>query len=147
MNRTARMMLFANQSNRSRHSGREYDYAQNDGRYRPEEHVMEAHKAYPEHIGETKAREWVMHMKNSDGTQGTHFSPETAEPLRAAHCPDCDKWDFFAAINMIYSDYGAVIKKFGVDKPEVYACLAKAFLEDEDAGKHKLRKYIDAMQG
>lgn len=100
---------------------------------------------YPAHIGETDAREWVMKMKNADGSQGAHFTPEAAEQLRASHCPDCERWDFFAAVNMIYSDYGAAMKKFGMDKPEIYACLAKAFLCDEDAKEGKMTRYVESI--
>lgn len=39
---------------------------------------------------------------------------------------------FCLAMNMMYSDYCGVAKKFGFDRPEVYADLAKAFLDDKD---------------
>lgn len=94
-----------------------------------------------------KAKEWVMQMKNSDGTKGEHFKPEHVEQLRVAHCPDCDKIEFWAAMNMMYSDYCEVAKKMNVDKPEFYACMAKAFLKDEDAGEGKLAKYMQYVAG
>lgn len=103
----------------------------------------EPQKSYPEHITEGEARDWVMKMQNSDGTHGAHFTPESAEQLRATHCPDCNSWDFFAAVNMIYSDYGQVMKKFGQDRPEIYACLAKSFLCDDDAKPGKLARYME----
>lgn len=34
--------------------------------------------------------------------------------------------------NPPYSDYCAVAKKFGLDRPDFYAELAKAFLNDKD---------------
>ena len=37
-------------------------------------------------------------------------------------------------MNMMYSDYCAVAKKFGLDRPDFYAELAKAFLNDKDFG-------------
>ena len=91
---------------------------------------------------EHKAKEWVRDMKNGDGSTGEHWKPEHTEPLRVAHCPDCEKMEFWAAMNMMYSDYCEVAKKMNVDKPEFYACMAKAFLMDEDAGREKLAKYI-----
>lgn len=94
-----------------------------------------------------KAREWVAQMKNSDGTKGEHFKPESIEQLRVAHCPECDKIEFWAAMNMMYSDYCEVAKKMNVDKPEFYACMAKAFLKDEDAGEGKLAKYMKHVAG
>ena len=47
------------------------------------------------------------------------------------------------ALNMMYADYSEVAKKFGADKPEFYTCMAKAFLEDPDAGEGKLAKYME----
>ena len=87
------------------------------------------------------AMEWTHKMRNADGSTGPHWKPEQVEPIRASMCPDCDKWEFFAAMNMMYSDYCAELKKYGADKPEVYAGLAKAFLKDEDAKPDKLAKY------
>ena len=41
---------------------------------------------------------------------------------------------WWAAMNMMYSDYYGVAAKYGLDRPEFYADLAKAFLMDKDAG-------------
>lgn len=49
--------------------------------------------------------------------------------------------DFFAAINAMYADYVGVATKYGLDKPEYYADLAKAFLADEDAEDGKIVRY------
>ena len=49
---------------------------------------------------------------------------------------------FWVALNMIYSDYVKVAKKFGVgDKIDFYVDMAKAFLDDKDAGPDKLARY------
>ena len=72
---------------------------------------------------------------------------EQAEQHRKVICPDCSKWDFYAALNMVYSDYAAVAKKMGVDRPEYYAHMAKAFLCDEDAEDGKLVKYKEYIAG
>lgn len=94
-------------------------------------------------VDEHKAMEWVSEMQNPNGTTGPHFKPDIAEQLRAAHCPKCDRWEFFVALNMMYADYSEVAKKFGADKPEFYVHMAKAFLEDPDAGEGKLAKYME----
>lgn len=94
-------------------------------------------------VDERKAMEWVRKMDNPDGSTGPHFKPELAEQLRAAHCPKCDRWEFFVALNMMYADYAEVAKKFAADKPDFYVCMAKAFLEDPDAGEGKLAKYME----
>ncbi len=90
-----------------------------------------------EPVDEHTARMWVQKM---DG--GEHFKPEMAEQYRTALCPQCEKWEYFVAINAMYSDYCETAKKMGTDKPEFYAYLAKDFLMDKDAGPHKLRKYM-----
>ena len=89
-------------------------------------------------VDEHTARKWVEKM---DG--GEHFKPEQAEQLRATHCPDCGKWEWYTAINAMYSDYCETAKKMGVDKPEFYAGMARDFLKDKDAKTHKLRRYME----
>lgn len=96
-------------------------------------------------VDEHKAQEWTRHMKNADGSYGPHYKSEQTEQIRAAQCPHCDRWEFFVALNMMYSDYCEVAKKLGMDKPDFYAHLAKAFLDDEDAGDHKLAKYMETI--
>ena len=107
-------------------------------RKNPREHEADEEVKFDEH----KAKEWVQRMKNGDGSTGEHFKAEQVEQLRTAHCPQCDKMEFWATMNMMYSDYCEVARKMNVDKPEFYACMAKAFLMDEDAGEDKLAKYM-----
>lgn len=91
-------------------------------------------------VDEHTARMWVSKM---DG--GEKFKIEQAEQFRQAHCPHCDKYEFYVTLNAMYSDYCEVAKKFGIDKPEFYIFMAKAFLDDKDAGPHKLRKYMEII--
>lgn len=47
---------------------------------------------------------------------------------------------------MMYSDYFKVLKKYKVDRPEVYMELAAAFLEDKDAmANDKLAAYYHCV--
>ena len=105
------------------------------------EHGKKDHKE----VDEECAMKWMHGMKNADGSQSPHFKPDMAEQLRNAYCPDCKKWEWFVAVNMMYADYGEVAKKMGVDRDEYYAHMAKAFLMDEDAGPHKLAKYMETI--
>ena len=89
-----------------------------------------------------KAHEWVKKMKNADGSTGPHYKIEQSEQLRQMYCMECDKWEFYVAINMMYSDYCEVARQMGLDRSEYYANMAKAFLCDEDAGENKLQKYF-----
>lgn len=107
------------------------------------EHETDEKVKFDEH----KAKEWVSRMKNNDGTTGEHFKAEQTDQLRNAHCPDCDKHEFWAAMNMMYSDYCDVAKKMNVDRPEFYAHMAKAFLMDKDAGEGKMAKYMKYIAG
>ncbi len=109
-------------------------------RHRKDQGEHEAGQAVE--FDEQKAKKWVQGMKNGDGSTGEHFKSEQAEQLRTTHCPQCNKTEFWATMNMMYSDYCEAAKKMNVDKPEFYACMAKAFLMDEDAGENKLAKYM-----
>lgn len=97
------------------------------------------HEDYPP-VTEDKARMWVRKMTN-----GEKYPMEQADQLRNAHCPQCNKWEYYVALNAMYSDYCETAKKIGQDKPEFYAMLAKDFLMDDDAGPHKLTKYMEMI--
>lgn len=98
-------------------------------------------------LTEERVKKWVSGMQNSDNTRGGHFGMDRAELQRNAICSECDKLEFYAAMNMMYSDYCAVAKEMGVDRPEFYAKMAKAFLMDKDAGEGKLEKYMRHIAG
>ena len=91
-----------------------------------------------EPVDEQTARKWVMKM---DG--GEHFKIEQTDQMRASMCPDCDRYEFYVAMNAMYSDHCESAKKRGLDKPDYYADLAKDFLKDSDAKPHKLRRYME----
>ena len=44
-------------------------------------------------------------------------------------------------LNSLYSDYDQALKKNNASTLELYACLAKAWLEDQDAVSNKLAAY------
>lgn len=88
-------------------------------------------------VDEHKAREWVRNMSS-----GEHFKPEITDQHRSSICPDCDKWEFYTAMNTMYSDHYKTAQKLGVDKPDFYAHMAKDFIMDEDAKPGKLVKYM-----
>ena len=55
---------------------------------------------------------------------------------------ECDPAEFYAILNSIYSDYSKVAKKYNVGGSiDFYVDMAKAFLDDKDAGPDKLAKY------
>ena len=84
---------------------------------------------------ETDAKRWTEHMKNSDGSKGPHWTQEqTAAVAGSVGVHNVAPWVWYAAMNMMYSDYWESATRYGVDRPEYYADLAKEFLFDKDAG-------------
>ena len=80
------------------------------------------------------AEKWVSHMENEDGTTGARWTMEQTDAvanITGVHVKPCTWW---TAMNVMYSDYYGVAAKYGLDRPEFYADLAKAFLMDKDAG-------------
>lgn len=91
------------------------------------------------------ADQWVHAMRRSDGGRGPKYSFEDAERIMQENQIECDPVEFYAAINAVYSDYGKVAKKFGVTHDEFWACMAEAFICDEDAVEDKLMTYLECV--
>lgn len=87
---------------------------------------------YGEHLNEELATEWVSSMENKDGTHGEHWSKSQTDQFAGSH----DKWDWYAAMNMAYSDY--YNPKFDTNN---YIELANDFVDDKDVTKGKLFRY------
>lgn len=49
--------------------------------------------------------------------------------------------DYYAAINAVCSDFGHVLDQYKMGTPEVYAKMAKAWIDDPDAVKNKAAMY------
>lgn len=86
--------------------------------------------------------DWVNGMENVDGTRGGHWTMGESETIRAKWAPHCDPLKFYAAVNMMYSDYCCALNQAGGVTQELYALLARAFLTDPDAQPHKLARYV-----
>ncbi|MBD5161421.1 MAG: hypothetical protein HDT14_05285 [Oscillibacter sp.] len=84
---------------------------------------------------------WDADIENADGTHGGHWKMEQTEQVREKHSVDCDPVMFYAAMNMMSSDYCKAVEKANAGSVELYACMAKAFLDDKDAMPHKLERY------
>ena len=92
--------------------------------------------AHHGHVGEALARKWTGKMKNKDGTHGAHWTVEQTEQVKKDKGLHYDMWDFYTALNMMYSDYFS--SRFDVN---TYIELAKDWLDDVDVGENKLLKY------
>lgn len=89
--------------------------------------------AHGHNLTEELATNWTSKMKNEDGTTGAHWKVEDTEAYNPEHH---NKWDWYATLNMMYSDY--YNPKFTTDD---YVRLANQFLDDKDASKDKLLHY------
>lgn len=89
------------------------------------------------------AEEWMARLQNEDGTTGPHWTFEQAKQLMAQKGIAQDPVEFWAALNMVYSDYCKVMKKVNANTVDAYAGLAEAFLNDKDAGPDKLSRYFE----
>lgn len=91
------------------------------------------------------ADEWMHGLENEDGSRGAHWSYDQTSNLLSQKKYDCDPIEFYVAMNMLYSDYFKVAKKFNVNNTEFYADLAEAFLCDKDAADDKLIRYYECV--
>ena len=81
------------------------------------------------------AMQWAANMQNADGTTGPHWTMEQTTAVAESmgiQAPVVPRWAWGVAMNMMYSDYYDVARKFGVNVPEFYAELAREFLTDKD---------------
>lgn len=134
------------------------DYRKSRGRgrdMRPEEDFEDSrdyHQHHPIKLSKSDMIRWKHMMQNVDGTQGEHYDIEqvmhAAEKLNVKFDSFSEK-EFCLAVNMIYSDYGHVIRKYCPPDKElmVSAELAKAFLDDPDGPEpsEKLALYFHCI--
>ena len=97
------------------------------------------------HLTHDEAEEWCDSMVNADGTKGCHWTLEQTQDVAKQRGITCDKNDFWATMNMMYSDYGKVAKMYSVDNTNFYADMAAAFLQDKDAVDGKLVEYWERI--
>lgn len=97
---------------------------------------------------EGDAKEWTANMQNADGTTGPHWSMDQTSAIAdgmGVQETDIPRWAWGVTMNMMYSDYYPVAVEFGLNRPEFYAALAKAFLLDKDGPgpEQKLMEYYE----
>lgn len=82
---------------------------------------------------EADAREWTARMENTDDTTGPHWPMVQTTAIMVSRGYHYDPAVWYAAMNMIYSDYYKTAKKHGVDTQDYYTDMTAAFLDDKDA--------------
>lgn len=117
------------------------DYQDNRGNAKPVSHQTR-HDGEP--LNKAIVTEWVDAMWDEDGIKGEKYTWHQTQQyaLNMGITGEQRKLEFYWAMNAMYSDYHAAGKKFGVDVPEFYACLAKLFIEDADAVENKVQEYV-----
>lgn len=99
-----------------------------------------------EHLTREEAEEWVEGMQSEDGKPGPRWPMHEIERYAGNFGVQGDEIiEFWAVINALYSDYCKVARKYGVDKIEFWADLAKAFIRDKDAEPGKTRLYYECI--
>ena len=88
---------------------------------------------------------WVQNMDNADGTQGAHWTMEQTSPYKDTRNISVPDWEWYAVMNMMYSDYSKTAQKNGVFRPEFFADMAAAFLSDKYAPDDKAGRYYHSI--
>ena len=92
-------------------------------------------------LDQMSAEQWARNMEKEDGSRGPKWTKEQVKPYMAQAGYHGPEYKFWVIMNAMYSDYCNVAKKYGQDRPEYYADLAKAWLEDKDARPEKAGLY------
>ena len=137
--------------------GGEISYEQPDGnrgnisyfKGKPQEMMgfQQQHQKHEQHqsggFDKQTAMEWVEHMEDKEGVKGGQYSWHQAQQYgrNLGIVGEERLIEFYAAMNAMYSDFRPAAKKYGVDKPEFYAMMAKCFIEDPDAVEDKVEAY------
>lgn len=99
------------------------------------------------HFDEEHAYYAVEGMENEDGSKGPHWTVEETTSVANQmginlKSEKHNKWDWFVAMNMIYSDYyKAVVAITGGTSTKHFAELTKAWLCDKDISEGKMWHY------
>ena len=94
-------------------------------------------------LTEGEAQKYVDGMTNKDGSKGAHWNLAQVKELAVKHpeLKQFDCLDFFVALNMMWSDHYNPKRA-----EEEYISLACEFLDDKDAPKNKMRRYMEVMK-
>lgn len=145
---------YSNQYDSNRYDGERYD----SGRYSDYPYRMNRQKGYDpsmkdgykeghgkKELSDEELKSWVKEMHNEDGSTGEKYTVDQTTALAKQHGvvlgDEVSEHEWWATVNAMYSDYCKTAKKYGIDKPDYYADLAKDFLFDEDAVEAKEKLY------
>lgn len=87
-------------------------------------------------FGEEEAKEWVAKMAPT-----AKWTMEQTTAVMRQKGYEHKPCEFWAVMNMLYSDYGKTLQKYNADKPEVWADMADAWINDPDVRPGKTARY------
>lgn len=101
---------------------------------------------YGPHFNAEHAKKAVSKMINEDGTKGPHWSIEETTNLAKQHNVHIgdyiNKYDWYVALNMIYSDfYKFIVSTTGTNNSKHFVEMAKAWINDKDIDEGKMWYY------
>ena len=134
-----------------RQYGRRYDPDRQSarmhyGKQEQERHQMGHAEGDEERLTAEEAEEWVRGMKSEDGKPGGRWELQDIKRYAENYGIKPDEVvEFYAVLNALATDYGKVAKKFGVDRMEYWAEMAKAFMHDKDAKPGKVKLYYECI--
>lgn len=93
------------------------------------------------------AEAWVGHMKNEDPTHptGGRWTMAQTTAVMKDKGLNYPEPEWYAVMNMLYSDYGPLLAKHGPKELDAYVELAKAWLDDKDAMPGKTARYYHSV--
>lgn len=129
---------------KTEHHREEHHYPEGDAHHMGAYPMMEQmHHDHHTPLDKETVMAWVDGMVDGDGVHGGKYSWHQAQQyaMNKGITGHQRQLEFYAAMNAMYSDFHEAGKKFGCDRPEFYACLAKLFIEDPDAVEDKVSAY------
>lgn len=96
------------------------------------------------------AMEWTESLENADPAKprGAKWNPDQIKPIAQKYGIPTEGerfWEFFAVMNMLYSDYYTVAKKYNALTADFFADMAMAFISDKDAVENKTAVYYECI--
>lgn len=98
--------------------------------------AMEYMKHVHREFTEEDAMKWVSHMEPP-----ARWTMDQTTAVMRQYGYDHKPCEFYAVMNMLNSDLGRTMAKYGADRLEIWASLAHDWLADPDAEPDKMGRY------